>query len=444
VTNATNQEMTAMNSSRRLDNSLFSLLCAMLLGVAASAQAEVLPASRPIAGSYIVVLNANAGSQAAGVPADTAALASDLSSLYGGRTTRSFRALKGFTFKGSALAADSLSRDPRVAYVAQDGVVTTSAVQTPSPSWGLDRIDQRDAELDTEYVYNNTGAGVDLYVVDTGIRSTHEDFAGRVDTVNAFTAIQDGHGTEDCFGHGTLVAGVAAGSTHGVAKGVTLHPVRVVGCDGLGATSDVIAGIEWITARQQGPNARRAVVNMSLNNGFSFPLEDAVNESIAAGVVYVAAAGNDGVEAACYLSPQRLPGVITVGASDEGEARWAGSNFGECLDIFAPGVGIVSTSALNDTASGRTTGTSIAAPHVAGTAVLALAANPDATPAEVQAMIAAAATTGELSDVGTGSPNLLLYSAFTGSNNIPQAIFGDDFESGDVSGWAEPDGFGEI
>jgi subtilisin family serine protease len=427
-----------MNSSRRLGISLFSILFATLICMASAAQAQIRPASRPIANSYIVVLNSNAGSQSIGVPATTAELASDLSSLYGGETTKSFKALRGFTFQGSALAADSLSRDPRVAYVAQDGVVSTSAVQTPSP-WGLDRIDQRATELDTEYAYNNTGAGVDLYIVDSGIRSTHEDFGGRVDTVGAFTAIQDGLGTEDCFGHGTLVAGLAGGATYGVAKGVSLHPVRVIGCDGLGSISNVIAGIEWITARQQQPTARRAVVNMSLNNGFSFPLEEAVSRSIAAGVVYVAAVGNDSTDASCYLSPQRLPEVIAVGASDENNARSGNSNYGECLDLFAPGVLVMSTSASSDTAAGETSGTSMAAPHVAGTAALVLAENPNATPQEVQAMIVAAATEGALTDVPEGTANLLLYSAFAGNSNTPDVIFADNFETGDLSGWAEPD-----
>ncbi len=392
----------------------------VLVLTAAVAQSAVQSADRPIEGSYIVGLRADAGSQSIGAPRTTAQLASDLSGFFGGQASRTFEhALQGFAFRGSSAAADNLSRDPRVAFVAQDGVVTLSAVQTPTPSWGLDRIDQRETQLNTEYDYHSEGAGVDLYIVDTGIRTTHVDFGGRVDTVNAFTAVNDGLGTEDCVGHGTVVAGVAGSSTYGVAKGVTLHPVRVVGCNGLGSISNVIAGVDWITSRHQAPGSRRAVVNISLNNGYSQPLDAAVLESMTHGIVYVAAAGNDGVDAPCYTSPQWLPGVLTVGASDENGARWASSNFGSCLDLFAPGTAIVSTFNRNDSDSIAMTGTSVAAPHVAGTAALVLVDHPAATPDQVQALILAAATEGALTDIGEGSPNLLLYSAFLG--------FGDAF-----------------
>lgn len=401
------------------------------------AQAAVQSVDRPIEGAYIVSLRADAGSQSIGAPRTIAQLAGDLSGFYGGQTPRTFEhAFRGFEFRGSAAAADNLSRDPRVAYVARDGVVTLSSVQTPTPSWGLDRIDQRETELNTEYSYNSEGAGVDLYIVDTGIRSTHVDFGGRVDTVNAFTAVDDGLGTEDCIGHGTVVAGVAGSSTYGVAKGVSLHPVRVVGCSGSGSISNVIAGIDWITSRHQAPGSRRAVVNISLNNGYSQPLDAAVLESMSHGIVFVAAAGNDGVDAPCYSSPQWLPGVLTIGASDETGARWALSNFGSCLDLFAPGTAIVSTYHRNDADSIAMTGTSVAAPHVAGTAALVLAAYPEATPEEVQALIVAAATEGALTDIGEGSPNLLLYSALEGLGGPPPVVFTDGFEGSDASSWS--------
>ncbi len=424
-----------MSSPRNPFRASSWILCTTLLAGAVSLQGAIQPAARPIADRYIVVLNADAGTQSIGTPLTTAQLASNLSGFYGGQTTKTFGTIKGFAFQGSAASADNLSRDSRVAYVAQDGLVTLSTVQTPSPSWGLDRIDQRDTELDTEYEYYNEGAGVDLYVVDTGIFSTHQDFGGRVDTVNSFTAVNDGLGTEDCHGHGTHVAGVAGSSSYGVAKGVTLHPVRVVGCDGQGSISNVLAGIDWITVRHQAVGARRAVVNMSLNNGYSQPLDTAVEQSIAAGIVFVVAAGNDGVDASCYLSPQQVPGAITVGASDETGARWASSNYGACLDLYAPGTSIVSTFIRNDADFLAMTGTSVAAPHVAGTAALVLAANPEATPDEVQAMIVGAATEDVLTDVGEGSPNLLIYSAFAGPSPILSPIFGDGFESGDLTGW---------
>jgi subtilisin family serine protease len=210
--------------------------------------------------------------------------------------------------------------------------------------------------------------------------------------------------------------------------------VRVVGCDGLGSLSNTIAGIDWITARHLSPGAPRAVVNISLNNGFSFPLEEAVSRSIAAGLVYVVAAGNDGVDASCYLSPQRLPEVITVGASDEAGARWGDSNYGPCLDLFAPGTAIVSTYVSDDADVIAMTGTSMAAPHVAGTAALLLAGDPEATPAEVQARIVAAATADAVQDVGEGSPDLLLFSSFAGGGAL-EPVFSDGFASGDLSAW---------
>lgn len=427
-----------MSSPRNAFRASSWIVCTTLLAGAVSLQASIQPADRPIAESYIVVLKADAGTQAIGSPRTTPQVASDLAGFYGVQTVRTFdAALQGFAFHGTAAAADSLSRDARVDYVAQDGLVTLSGgVQMPSPSWGLDRIDQRPAQLDTEYAYNSEGAGVDLYIVDTGIRSTHEDFGGRVDTVNAFTAIADGLGTEDCHGHGTHVAGVAGGSTYGVAKGVTLHPVRVVGCDGQGSISNTLAGIDWITARQQAPGSRRAVVNMSLNNGFSEPLEQAVSQSLAAGVVYVAAAGNYGDESACYMSPQRMPLVITVGASNQDGARWVDSDFGPCVDLFAPGTAIPSTFIRSDTDLLEMTGTSVAAPHVAGTAALVLAANPQATPEEVQALIAGAATEGLLTDVPAGTANLLLYSAFAGLVPPSPSIFSDGFAGGDTQTWS--------
>ncbi len=432
-----------MRQPRRTTHSPFFGVALTLVAAAAFADTDIRPATRPIPNAYIVVLAPDAGdageagAQAIGAARTTAQLAIDLAATYGGQRTKTYEtALQGFAFSGSSAAAESLARDPRVAYVAQDGVVTLAEVQTPSPSWGLDRIDQRQGDLNTEYEYHSEGAGVDLYIVDTGIRSTHQDFGGRVDTVNAFTAVEDGLGTDDCVGHGTHVAGVAGGSTYGVAKGVRIHPVRVVGCDGMGSLSNTIAGIDWITARHLAAGSPRAVVNISLNNGFSFPLEDAVSLSVAAGVVYVVAAGNDGTDASCWLSPQRLPEVITVGASDETGARWSDSNFGACLDLFAPGTGIVSAYIGDDAASAQMTGTSAAAPHVAGTAALFLAANPQATPDEVQAAIVASATAGAIADVGDGSPNLLLYSTSAGIAAPTPWIFVDSFELGDSLSWS--------
>jgi serine protease len=426
-----------MNSSRRVGYSLLPVLCATVVFGAASAKAEVRTADRRIPGRYIVVLNGDAGAQSIGGAPTTAQLANQLSNFYGGRTERSFgSALRGFEFRGSSAAAENLSRDPRVAYVAEDGVVEVSSVQNPAPSWGLDRIDQRASELDTEYAYYADGTGVDLYIIDSGIQSTHQDFGGRVDTVNAFSTVNDGLGTEDCHGHGTHVAGIAGGATFGVAKGVTLHPVRTIGCDGTGAVSDVVAGIDWITARHQAGTGRRAVVNISLNNGYSDALDAAVLTSMAQGVVFVVAAGNFGDDSTCSLSPQHLPGVVTVGATDRDNIRWELSDYGPCVDLFAPGASINSTFIGDDAATLEMTGTSMASPHVAGTAALVLAANPNATPDEVQALILAEATAGELTDIGPGSPNLLLFSAFAGIGGQALSIFTNGFEGGAVDNWS--------
>lgn len=411
--------------------------------VAGSAGAAVQAADRPIADRYIVGLRADAGAQSIGAPRTTAQLATDLAGFYGGQVERTFtHALQGFAFRGSSAAADNLSRDARVAYVAQDGLVTLAGgVQNPAP-WGLDRVDQRAGTLDSEYSYAGDGSGVDVYVVDTGIRSTHQDFGGRVDVVGSFSAIDDGLGAEDCYGHGTAVAGVVGSATYGVAKGVTLHSVRVVGCDGTGSISNTVAGIDWITARQQMAGARRAVINLSLYLGFSFPIEDAVGAAISAGAVFVTAAGNDGLDTPCYVSPQRMPAVITVGASDDASARWGASNYGECLDLFSPGTGIESTFVRHDQDTVVMTGTSVAAPMVAGTAALILAAAPEATPAEVEELLLASATPDVLTDIGEGSPNLLLYTVIAPEGQI-ETIFADGFESGDTIPWMPGDTLAE-
>ncbi|MEO7795191.1 MAG: S8 family serine peptidase, partial [Thermoanaerobaculia bacterium] len=312
------------------------------------------------------------------------------------------------------------SRDPRVAYVAQDGVVELAEVQTPTPGWGLDRIDQAELAPSNSYEYHLDGTGIDLYVIDTGVRSTHAEFGNRVDTVDAFTSVADAIGTEDCNGHGTHVAGVAAGSTYGVAKGVTIHPVRVLSCYGQGSISDVIAGIDWITAHYPLPRKNRpapptrAVANMSIDAGASQPLDDAINRAISAGVTFVVAAGNRGADA-CLTSPARVQAAVTVGASDATDARANFSNIGPCVDLFAPGTAIPSSFMRSDTDTIAMTGTSVAAPQVAGAAALMLQSNPYAAPKDVQATLRSAATRDRLAGVGAGSPNLMLYSAFAGS-----------------------------
>lgn len=428
-----------MNARNRNRIAGFALVSSALLSSASAQAATIQSTARPVADRYIVVLADDAAfapnfGESAGQAFDRGTR--ELASFYGGSREKSYTAaLRGFRFAGSRAAAENLARDAKVALVAEDGLVELSAIQTPAPSWGLDRIDQRPGELDTSYEYHQNGQGVDLYVIDSGIRATHVDFGGRVDTVNAFTAIQDGRGTDDCNGHGTHVAGIAGAATYGVAKEVTLHPVRVVGCDGLGPVSNVIAGIDWLTARHQAAGAPRAVVNISLNNSYSQPLDVAVAGSIAQGIVYVVAAGNHGDDVSCFLSPQRLPEAITVGASTESGARWNSSNYGGCVDLFAPGENILSTFPANDTSTLAMSGTSMAAPHVAGAAALYFAAHPQATPAEVQDAILDAATVDLLSDIPSGE-NRLLYSAFVGEVEPEPTIFVDGFELGHTGFWS--------
>jgi serine protease len=246
---------------------------------------------------------------------------------------------------------------------------------------------------------------VHAYIIDTGIRGSHSQFSGRMG--NGHTTITDGNGTNDCNGHGTHVAGTVGGTTYGVAKGVTLHPVRVLGCNGSGSTSGVIAGVDWVTANHQSP----AVANMSLGGGASTALDDAVRNSIASGVTYAIAAGNSNANA-CNSSPARVTQALTVGSSTNADARSSFSNFGTCVDLFAPGSNITSAWIGSDTATNTISGTSMASPHVAGVAALYLATDPTASPATVHAAVVNNASVNKLSGIGTGSPNRLLYSLF--------------------------------
>ncbi len=379
-----------------------------LAGPAAAAPApegKILRADSPhaIKDSYIVVLKDSATARAA-----VSGTAKDLADRYGGTLRRTYSAaLRGFTVTMNEQQARRLAADPQVAYVEQDQTVRLAATQTPTPSWGLDRIDQRNLPLDNAYTYSTTASNVNAYIIDTGIRVSHSDFGGRAHV--AYDAVGDGQNGNDCQGHGTHVAGTVGGSAYGVAKGVQLYAVRVLNCQGSGTTSGVIAGVDWVTQNARKP----AVANMSLGGSASTTLDNAVKNSIASGVTYAIAAGNGDIfgnpQDACTTSPARVPEAITVGATDSSDQKASFSNYGTCLDIFAPGVNITSAWNSSDTATNTISGTSMATPHVTGAAALYLAANPSATPQQVRDALVNNATSGVVKNPGSGSPNKLLY-----------------------------------
>ena len=381
---------------------------------AAANQGKLRRAQRAIPGRYIVVLNEQAGNP------HEATLA--LTFAYGGSARHVYTsALRGFSVELPEAAAIALSRDPRVSYVEEDGEISIVATQN-NATWGLDRIDQRDLPLNGTYTFNFTGAGINAYIIDTGIRATHVDFGGRVAVGSGFTSINDGRGSSDCNGHGTHVAGTVGGATWGVAKSVTLIPVRVLNCNGSGTTSGVIAGVDYVTSHHQAGTP--AVANMSLGGSASSSLDTAVNNSINDGVTYAVAAGNSNTNA-CNSSPARVPDALTVASTTTSDARSSFSNFGTCVDIFAPGSGITSAWSTSDTATNTISGTSMASPHVAGVAALVLAANPGASVATISSAIINNATLNKVTNAGTGSPNRLLFSLIgaSGGNNPPTASF---------------------
>ncbi|MBQ1010163.1 S8 family peptidase [Micromonospora sp. M51] len=357
--------------------------------------------------SYIVVLKDSA--VARDRVGDTA---KRLSGRHGGTVARTYgAALRGFEVTVSANAAARIAADPAVAYVEQNHTVSISGTQANPPSWGLDRIDQRNLPLDSSYTYPNTASNVHAYIIDTGIRFSHNDFGGRA--TSGYDAV-DGGSADDCNGHGTHVAGTVGGSAYGVAKAVQLVGVRVLNCSGSGTNAGVIAGVDWVTANAIKP----AVANMSLGGGANSSLDNAVRNSIASGVTYGLAAGNDSGANACNTSPARTTEAITVGSTTSSDARSSFSNVGTCLDIFAPGSSITSAWYTSNTATNTISGTSMATPHVVGAAALVASANPSWTPAQVRNQLVANATPNVVGNPGSGSPNLLLYVG-TGSTPPP-------------------------
>ena len=387
-----------------------------------AATAPLLGTDKPEAlpGQYIVVfsegaVNLNLGAQSAG------SLITALNLDPQGVTVQHIytQALSGFAARLSAQNLAALRADPRVKYIEQDGVMQASATQTGA-TWGLDRIDQVSLPLNGSYTYDQTGAGVTAYIIDTGINTAHADFGGRA--VWGTNTTGDGRNS-DCQGHGTHVVGTVGANTWGVAKGTRLVAVKVLGCNGTGSNSGVIAGLNWALSNKSGP----AVANMSLGGGASRAVDDAVTNAFSNNLTVVAAAGNEDQDA-CNVSPARAPSAITVGATMRTDRRpdrtdWGytpqgapqGSNYGSCLDIFAPGDSITSTWIGSTTATNTIGGTSMASPHVAGAVALYLAANPAATGAQVTSAVLGSATSGKVTNAGTGSPNRLL---FTGTGAV--------------------------
>lgn len=371
-------------------------------------------AGKPIDGQYIVVLDRDK------LTAPVAQVAQLLAgSVGGGEIIQVYEhSLAGFAVRLPAIAAATLEKNPLVEYIEKDQLMKLVDTQANPPSYGLDRVDQRALPLDRAYNYpGSAGSGVHVYIIDTGLRSTHVDFAGRIgagrnfgpsgggllcDLLGIGCPPADPNNTEDCNGHGTHVSGTALGTTHGVAKRATVHAVRVFGCGNSTATSTIIAGVDWVTGNRQLP----AAANLSLGGGASTAMDTAVRNMIGSGVVAAVAAGNDNANA-CNSSPARVAEAITVGSTTNTDARSSFSNFGSCVDLFAPGSSIVSAGIAGDTSEDSLSGTSMAAPHVAGAAARHLGAG--ASAGSVHNAIVSSATTGVVGNPGSGSPNRLLY-----------------------------------
>ncbi|MEV7617460.1 S8 family serine peptidase [Streptomyces sp. NPDC089799] len=377
--------------------------------VAAEAEGVVQYAGAPnaVPGSYVVMLKDTGASAAA-------QRGPSLAARYGGKLDKTYDSVfQGFSAELSERQARRLAADPAVAAVVQNRQVKLDASQPNPPSWGLDRIDRRRLPLEKRYDYpDSAGQGVTVYVVDTGVRISHSDFGGRARY--GFDAI-DGGTSEDGHGHGTHVAGTVAGATYGVAKKAKIVSVRVLNSQGSGTTAQVVAGLDWVTKNAVKP----AVVNMSLGGDPDVALDTAVSNSIKAGLTYTIAAGNEGKDASTH-SPARVPTAITVGATNDIDSRASFSNTGKLVDLFAPGEDILSAGNGWDQDARILSGTSMAAPHVAGAAALYLSTHKTSTPAQVATALTTNATTRSLQDIGSGSPNRIL---FTGTPRPPGPRF---------------------
>jgi subtilisin family serine protease len=398
---------------------LASILLSLALPSALAKPVAGTQPSRAIAGQYIVVFRDNVS--------DAPGLGRQLARQLGGQFLHGYsHTIQGFALRlpsqAASRAVQALQKNPNVAYVESDATVSMneSLISPPlaqnSATWGLDRIDQVDRPLSSQYLYQYTGAGVHAFVLDTGILASHQDFGDRVHPGS--TVISDGYGSSDCNGHGTHVAGTIGGSQWGVAKGVTLVPVRVLDCAGSGSWSGVIAGIDWVASQT---TMRPAVANLSLGGGKSSSVNAAVAAAVSKGVTMVVAAGNSNANA-CNYSPASEPSAITIGATTSTDARASYSNFGMCLDLFAPGSAITSAWHTGTAATQTLNGTSMATPHVAGVAALALAAHPASTPDMVAQFLVDNASLNKVGSAGTGSPNRLVFSLATGTPQAPVSV----------------------